>query len=324
MELDEFIRVNTVVEATKLVPEIPLHLATELTPLWHATESYLNQTNIGAPFWAFAWVGGQALARYILDEPETVEGLHVVDIGSGGGIVSIAAAMAGAAHITALDIDPVAATVCRLNAALNGVADHISAAEGDAIGYDFGQFDLILVGDVCYTRGESEDLTHHLRRAAAPVLFLLLATPGTACLVRRMTVRLVCMTAARIVAMVFSITETSVWLLLRRAAALSRAGADPAADGDPSPGAKLCPGSISSRKLTMSMASAITLSEAATYCTTSPLPCDHIDAAPQSLSAPPTVAPSFRTRSLDSADSKSASTAPNESQFSASKMAPCE
>jgi predicted nicotinamide N-methyase len=171
LELDEFIRVNTVVEATKLVPEIPLHLATELTPLWHATESYLNQTNIGAPFWAFAWVGGQALARYILDEPETVEGLHVVDIGSGGGIVSIAAAMAGAAHITALDIDPVAATVCRLNAALNGVADHISAAEGDAIGYDFGQFDLILVGDVCYTRGESEDLTHHLRRAAAPVLF---------------------------------------------------------------------------------------------------------------------------------------------------------
>ncbi len=171
MELDDFIKANTVVESAPLVPEIRLHLATELTPLWHATESYLNQSNIGAPFWAFAWIGGQALARFILDEPDAIAGLHVVDIGSGGGIVSIAAAMAGALHITALDIDPVAATVCELNAALNDVEARITTATGDAIGYDFSPFDLILVGDVCYTRGESEDLTDHLRKAAAPVLF---------------------------------------------------------------------------------------------------------------------------------------------------------
>lgn len=171
MELDDFIRANCTVETTALVPEIRLHLATELTPLWHATKSFLNQVNINAPFWAFAWVGGQALARYVLDNPETVEGLRLVDIGSGGGIVSIAAALAGAEHVVALDIDSVAATVCAMNAALNGVADQIETAEGDAIGYDFAAFDLILVGDVCYTRGEAQDLTHHLRNAAAPVLF---------------------------------------------------------------------------------------------------------------------------------------------------------
>lgn len=182
MELDEFIRANTVIEATFLVPEIRLHLATELTPLWHATESYLNQANIGAPFWAFAWVGGQALARYVLDEPEAVAGMHVLDIGSGGGIVAIAAAKSGAASVLALDIDPVAAEVCRMNADLNGVADQIETAEGDAIGYDTSPFDLILVGDVCYTRGESEDLTDHLRDAAAPVLF---GDPGRQFMPRR-------------------------------------------------------------------------------------------------------------------------------------------
>ncbi len=171
MDLDDFIRASTVVETTTLVPEIRLHLATELTPLWHATESYLNQININAPFWAFAWVGGQALARYILDNPEAVAGLNVVDIGSGGGIVSIAAALAGAEHVIALDIDPIAATVCRLNTELNGIGDRIATETADAITYDFEPFDLILVGDVCYTRGESADLAAHLRDAAAPVLF---------------------------------------------------------------------------------------------------------------------------------------------------------
>lgn len=182
MELDDFIRANTAVEATKLVPEIRLYLATELTPLWHATESYLNQVNVNAPFWAFAWVGGQALARYLLDAPDLVEGLAVIDIGSGGGIVSIAAAMAGAARVTALDIDPVAAEVCRLNAALNGVAARIVPVTADAITYDLSAFDLILVGDVCYTRGESADLAEHLREAAAPVLF---GDPGRQFLPRR-------------------------------------------------------------------------------------------------------------------------------------------
>jgi predicted nicotinamide N-methyase len=171
MEIEEFIRASTVVEAPALVPEVQLHLATELTPLWHATESYLNQQNLGAPFWAFAWVGGQALARYILDKASVVEGLIIVDIGSGGGIVAIACAKAGAKHVTALDIDPLAATVCQINAELNGVADRITAETADAITYDLSRFDLILVGDVCYTRGESKELADHVRREIAPVLF---------------------------------------------------------------------------------------------------------------------------------------------------------
>ncbi|MGY9056639.1 MAG: class I SAM-dependent methyltransferase, partial [Alphaproteobacteria bacterium] len=168
MEIEEFIRASTVVEAPALVPEVQLHLATELTPLWHATESYLNQQNLGAPFWAFAWVGGQALARYILDKASVVEGLIIVDIGSGGGIVAIACAKAGAKHVTALDIDPLAATVCQINAELNGVADRITAETADAITYDLSRFDLILVGDVCYTRGESKELADHVRREIAP------------------------------------------------------------------------------------------------------------------------------------------------------------
>lgn len=171
MELDEFIRASTAIERPPLVPEIKLHLATELTPLWHATESYLNQQNIGAPFWAFAWVGGQALARYLLDRPSVAEGKRIIDIGSGGGIVSIAAAMAGAAHVTALDVDPLADTVCQLNAALNDVAAAITTETADAITYDLSPFDLILVGDVCYTRGESQELAEHVRAEAAPVLF---------------------------------------------------------------------------------------------------------------------------------------------------------
>jgi len=171
LELEDFIRSNTVVEAPKLVPEIRLHLATELTPLWHATESYLNQMKVNAPFWAFAWVGGQVLARYILDNPAMVAGRNVIDIGCGGGIVSIAAVLAGAERVTALDIDPLASTVCRLNAQLNRTAAHITTDTANAITYDFTPFDLILVGDVCYTRGEAADLTRTLRQAAAPVLF---------------------------------------------------------------------------------------------------------------------------------------------------------
>jgi predicted nicotinamide N-methyase len=175
LKSEDFIRANTAVETSKLVPEIRLHLATEMTPLWHATGSYLSQIDIEPPFWAFAWVGGQALARYVLDNPEVVAGRNVLDIGSGGGIVSIAAVLAGAGHVTALDIDPLAAVACRLNAQLNAAADRITPQTADAAAFDCASFDLILVGDVCYSRGESDDLVHHLRKAAAPVL---LGDPG--------------------------------------------------------------------------------------------------------------------------------------------------
>jgi predicted nicotinamide N-methyase len=210
---EDFICANTVVDAPKLVPEIRLHLATELTPLWHATESYMNQININAPFWAFAWVGGQALARYILDNPESVVGLNVVDIGSGGGIVSIAAVLAGAEHVTALDFDPLAAAVCRLNAQLNGTADRITTETANAITYDFAPFDLILVGDVCYTRGESADLTHRLKKATTPVLF---GDPGRQFLPRqgiRQIATYTVETSRELEA--DAITEASIWRMVR-------------------------------------------------------------------------------------------------------------
>jgi len=212
MELEDFIRASTAIETPPLVPEVRLHMATELTPLWHSTESFLNQRNIGAPFWAFAWVGGQALARYILDRPSSVEGLYVADIGSGGGMVSIAAALAGAVQITAIDTDPVAGTVCRMNAALNGVADRITTETADAIGYDLSRFDLILVGDVCYTRGESEELADHLLRVAAPVLF---GDPGRHFLPRADLIHLASYsvpTSTEIEAK--DVTEASVWRMI--------------------------------------------------------------------------------------------------------------
>lgn len=212
MNFEDFIRASTVVAAPELVPEIRLHLATEVTPLWHATESYLQQIDIDPPFWAFAWVGGQALARYILDNPEVVAGLNVLDIGSGGGIVSIAAVLAGAGHVTGLDLDPLAAAACRLNAQLNGIAGRVTPETADATRYDLTPFDLILVGDVCYVRGDSDELARHLRKASAPVL---LGDPGRAFLPRhgmRLIASYAVPTSRELEAA--SITEASVWRMV--------------------------------------------------------------------------------------------------------------
>ena len=212
MELEEFVSASTTIEATPLVPEIRLHLATELTPLWHATESFLNKQNIDAPFWAFAWVGGQALARYVLDRPDVVRGKRVADIGSGGGIVSIAAAKAGAQRVVALDIDPLAAFVCGLNAGLNGAETLVERVTADAIEYDLSAFDLILVGDVCYTRGEAQDLTRHLDRQVAPVFF---GDPGRQFMPRENLRHLAAydvVTSTEIEAE--EITEASVWQMI--------------------------------------------------------------------------------------------------------------
>jgi predicted nicotinamide N-methyase len=216
MNFEDFIRSNTAVEAPGLVPEIRLHLATEVTPLWHATESCLQQIGIEPPFWAFAWVGGQALARYILDNPEVVAGLNVLDVGSGGGIVSIAAALAGARRVTALDIDPLAAAACGMNAQLNGIVDRVSIEIADATLYDFTPFDFILVGDVCYARGKSEQLAQRLREATAPVL---LGDPGRQFLPREG----ICLVATYPVASsaeleAASTTTGSVWRMVGRRA----------------------------------------------------------------------------------------------------------
>src|ERR1700748_978082 len=144
---EDFVRANTAIGTPSLVPEIELYLASELTPLWNATEATLEKSQLPPPYWAFAWPGGQALARHLLDHPALISGRAVLDIGAGSGLVSIAAKRAGAASVTAAEIDAFAIAAIGLNAALNDVA--IEAESCDLIGGDC-RWDTILVGDMCY------------------------------------------------------------------------------------------------------------------------------------------------------------------------------
>ena len=173
----EFIRANTALVAPPLVPEIKLHLATEVVPLWRLTEEELAEKGLPPPYWAFAWAGGQALARYVLDHPETVKGKSVLDFGSGSGLVAIAAAKAGAARVTAADIDAFAHAAIRLNAAANSAL--ISATTDDLIDSD-GNWRTILVGDMCYERPLAERLLAWLRDRSAGGADILLGDPGRA------------------------------------------------------------------------------------------------------------------------------------------------
>ena len=142
-----FIRANTARGTASLVPEIALHLATEITPIWQATEDWLRERALEPPYWAFAWPGGQALARHVLDAPGLVAGLRVLDFAAGGGIAAIACARAGAATVEAAEIDNLARAAIRLNSDMNGV--RVDVAEGDVVGAAC-RWDLILCGDVCY------------------------------------------------------------------------------------------------------------------------------------------------------------------------------
>lgn len=175
-----FILANTERRHAPLVPEIALHLATEITPIWQATESWLAQRNIDPPFWAFAWPGGQALARHILDNPGLVAGRRVLDFAAGGGIAAIACARAGAASVEAAEIDVLAVAAIRMNAAVNQV--HITAETADVVGAD-PRWDLILCGDVCYEAPMTGHILPWLRRmvGAAEVW---IADPGRAYLPR--------------------------------------------------------------------------------------------------------------------------------------------
>jgi predicted nicotinamide N-methyase len=163
MDHAAFLRANTAVAHPPLVPEIALHLATEITPIWQATEAWLNERNVEPPFWAFAWPGGQATARLLLDEPQRVAGKRVLDFAAGCGIAAIAAARAGAV-VEAAEIDPLACAALRLNAALNGVA--LSVIEGDVVGSE-ARWDVILAGDVCYEAPMTAHILPWLRAMAA-------------------------------------------------------------------------------------------------------------------------------------------------------------
>lgn len=142
-----FIAEHTTLEANAFLPEIRLHTGGLAMPLWEAAFLADDRLPVPPPYWAWAWAGGQALARYVLDHPELVRGKRVADVGAGGGVVAIAAAVAGAAHAVAIDIEPYAVEACHLNAAANGVA--IEAREADPVGTDDG-WDVVLAGDVWY------------------------------------------------------------------------------------------------------------------------------------------------------------------------------
>jgi predicted nicotinamide N-methyase len=172
---DAFIRANTGIEAPRLVPEIRLHLANEITPIWEATEKEMDAAGLAPPYWAFAWAGGQALARYVLDNPEVVAGKSVLDFAAGGGIAGIAAHMAGAARVVAADIDPFAAAALALNAQLNQASVEITTR--DLIDAD-PAWDVLLAGDICYERPTALRAEAWFRRLAATGVRVFIGDPG--------------------------------------------------------------------------------------------------------------------------------------------------
>lgn len=161
-----------------LVPEIALRLASEAVPLWQATEATLAASGLPPPYWAFAWPGGQALARELLDRPDRVRGRRVLDVGAGGGIAAIAAAKASAIAVTAAEIDRFALAALAINAADNDVA--VALFAGDPIGRLDLDAQVVLIGDLCYERPLAERVVPWLRRLAGAGVDVLLADPGRA------------------------------------------------------------------------------------------------------------------------------------------------
>ena len=173
-----FIAANTRLQRPPHTPEIQLHLADEITPIWRLTEEALAEIGLPPPFWAFAWAGGQALARFLLDHPERVAGRSVLDFGAGSGIVAIAAAKAGAASVLASEIDHFAAAAIAANAALNDVA--IAVTTTDLLDTVDARWEVVTAGDVCYERPMADRVMGWLRMLAARGVLVLLGDPGRA------------------------------------------------------------------------------------------------------------------------------------------------
>ncbi len=172
-----FIRANTRLLPVPLVPEIMLYVADEAVPLWSKTEEELGEAGLPPPFWAFAWAGGQALARFVIDHPEHVAGKTVIDLASGSGLVAIAAMKAGANSVLAYDIDAFARTAIALNAAENGV--RINARSDDLLdGLVAPEAQTILAGDIFYERDTAERAFAFLSAQAASGASVLIGDPG--------------------------------------------------------------------------------------------------------------------------------------------------
>ncbi len=173
----EFIVANTRLQAPPHVPELRLHLADEITPIWKLTEEALAEIGLPPPFWAFAWAGGQALARYLIDNPGVVAGKRVIDFATGSGLVAIAAMRAGAAQVLAADIDPFCEAAVALNAEGNGVVCAFTATDLlDAPAPDWAE--VILAGDICYEKPLAERVLAWLGAARARGASVLIGDPG--------------------------------------------------------------------------------------------------------------------------------------------------
>ena len=171
----DFLRANTRLLSSKLVPEIRLYLAERSLPIWEKTEQVLGERNLPPPYWAFAWVGGQALARYVLDNPVLVAGKRILDLGSGSGVVAIAAKCAGAKHVLAADIDPFASAAALINATANNV--QLDVTDDDILGGPPGDTDVLLVGDLFYERELSKRVIAFIEQLAAADAAVLVGDP---------------------------------------------------------------------------------------------------------------------------------------------------
>lgn len=173
---EAFIRTNTRVQPVPHTPSISLWLADEITPLWRLTEEELGEMGVPPPFWAFAWAGGQALARWLLDNPYEVAGRTVLDFAAGSGLVGIAALKAGATSVLCADIDPFCGAAVALNGAANGVSPDFTGAnllDGDPPGVH-----VICAGDICYEQPTAEAVLAWLRRARDRGTRVLIGDPG--------------------------------------------------------------------------------------------------------------------------------------------------
>jgi predicted nicotinamide N-methyase len=176
-ERRQFIQSNTTVREVPFVPELRLHVAELATELWQKTEDELDHIGLPPPFWAFAWAGGQGLARYILDHPETVRGKRVLDFASGSGLVAIAAAKAGAICVEASEIDAYAAEAISLNASINKVG--VTVHHADLVSTDDG-WDCVLAGDICYQQDMAAKVMSWLKTMHMRGAVILIGDPGRA------------------------------------------------------------------------------------------------------------------------------------------------
>ena len=177
----DFIRANTALCPAPLCPEVALWTASEVTPLWLATEASLAQSNLPPPYWAFCWAGGIALTRTILDHPQWVRGKRVLDFAAGCGSAGIAAALSGAALVEVAEIDPFAIASAVMNAEANGV--QVTPVLEDLVGAP-NRWDVVVAGDVCYEKAMTDHIWPWLTRLAADGAMVLMADPGRAYLPR--------------------------------------------------------------------------------------------------------------------------------------------